>query len=80
MMLEKLHNEELHSLPNIIRMIKPRRMRLAGNVARMRAKRSVYRMLVGKPEGKKPLGKAKHRWVEHTEIPPLPRMSSWHSA
>jgi hypothetical protein len=55
----KLHNEEIHNLyssPNIIRMIKSRRMRWAENVARM-GKRNVYRTLVGKPEGKRPLGK-----------------------
>jgi hypothetical protein len=51
----KLHNEELHNLyssPNIIRMIKSRRMRLAGHVARMGETRNAYRVLVGKPEGK----------------------------
>jgi hypothetical protein len=53
----KLHNEELHSLyslPNIIRMIKSRRMRWTGHVARMGDKRTAYRILVGKPEGKRP--------------------------
>jgi hypothetical protein len=52
----KLHKEELHnlySLPSIIRIIKSRRMRWAGNVARMGEKRNVYRLLVGKPEGKR---------------------------
>jgi hypothetical protein len=56
----KLHNEELHNLystPNIIRMIKSRRMRWAGHVARMGEKRKVYRILVGKPEGKRPQGR-----------------------
>jgi hypothetical protein len=54
----KLHNEELHdlySLPSITRIMKSR-MRWAGHVARMREKRNTYRLLVGKPEGKKPLG------------------------
>jgi hypothetical protein len=54
----KLHNEELHNLyssPNIIRMIKSRRMRWAGHVARMGENRNAYRILVGKPEGKRPL-------------------------
>jgi hypothetical protein len=54
----KLHNEELHDLypsPNIARVIKSRRMRWAGHVARMGEKRGVYRVLVGKPEGKRPL-------------------------
>jgi hypothetical protein len=57
-----LNNEELHKLnysPDTIRMIKPRRMRWAGHVARMRGKRNAYRMLVGKPEGKRPLGRSK---------------------
>jgi hypothetical protein len=56
----KLHNEELrdlYSLPSIIRIIKLRRMRWAGHVARMREKRNAYRLLVGKPEGKRPLGR-----------------------
>jgi hypothetical protein len=54
----KLHNEELHDLyssPSIIRIIKSRRMRLAGHVALIGEKRSAYRLLVGKPEGKRPL-------------------------
>jgi hypothetical protein len=54
----KLHNEELHNLytsPRIIRIIKSRRMRWAGHVARMGEKRNVYRLLVGNPEGKRPL-------------------------
>jgi hypothetical protein len=58
----KLHDEELHNLcssPNVIRM-KPRRMRLAGQVARMRAKINVYRVLVGKPEGRKSRRKWEH--------------------
>jgi hypothetical protein len=55
----KLHNEELHNLyssSSIIRITKSMRMRWAGHVARMREKRNVYRVLVGKPEGKRPLG------------------------
>jgi hypothetical protein len=55
----KIHNEELRDLycsPNIIRMIKSRRTRWAGHVARMREKQNVYRLLAGKPEGKSPLG------------------------
>jgi hypothetical protein len=55
----KLHNEELHNLyssPSIIRIIKARRMRWARHVAGMGEKRIVYRLLVGKPEGKRPLG------------------------
>ena len=55
----KLHNEELrdlYSLPNIVRVVKSRRMRWAGHVARMGEGRGVHRVLVGKPEGKRPLG------------------------
>jgi hypothetical protein len=62
----KLHNKELHdlySLPSIIRIMKSRRMRWAGHVARMGEKRNAYRLLVGKPEGKRPLGRPRHRWV-----------------
>jgi hypothetical protein len=66
----KLHNEELHnlySLPNIIRMIKKRRMRWAGHVARMGEKRNACRIL-GKPEGKRPLGRPRRRWVDNIKI------------
>jgi hypothetical protein len=61
----KLHNEELHDLyssPTIVRVIKTRRMRWAGHVAQMREGRGVYRDLVGKPEGKRPLGRPRRRW------------------
>jgi hypothetical protein len=69
----KPHNEELHNLyssPNIIRMIKSRRMRWAGHVARMGEKRNihVYRILVGKPEGKRPLGRPRRSWVDNIKI------------
>jgi hypothetical protein len=67
----KLYNEELHNLyssPSIIRMIKSRRMRWAGHVARMREKRNVYRILVGKPEGKRPLGRPRRRWVVNIKM------------
>jgi hypothetical protein len=60
----RLHNEELHNMyssQTIIRMIKSRRMRWAGHVARMG--RSTYRILVGKPKGKRPLLRPRHRWV-----------------
>jgi hypothetical protein len=60
----KLHNGELHNLcssPDIIRQIKSRRMRWVGHVARMGEGRKVYRVLVGKPEGKRPLGRPRHR-------------------
>jgi len=53
------------SSPNIVRVIKSRRMRLAGHVERMREGRGVYRVLVGKPEGKRPLGRPRHRWVDN---------------
>jgi hypothetical protein len=55
----KLHNEELNNIyssPNIVRIVKSRRMRWAGHVACMRERRGMYRVLVGKPEGKRPLG------------------------
>jgi hypothetical protein len=63
----KLHNEELHNLypyPDIIRQVKSRRMRWAGHVARMREERKVYEVLVGKPEGKRPPGRPRHRWED----------------
>jgi hypothetical protein len=67
----KLHNEELHNLyssPNIIRMIKSRRMRWAWHVARMGEKRNPCMILVGKPEGKTPLGRSIRRWVDNIKI------------
>jgi hypothetical protein len=63
----KLHNEELHSLyssPSIIRQVKSRRMRWARHVARMGEERKVYRVLVEKPEGKRPLGRKRNRWED----------------
>jgi hypothetical protein len=68
--LRKLHNEELHNLyssPSIITIIKSRRMRWAGHVARMSEKRNVYRILVGNPEGKRPLGRPRRRWVDNMD-------------
>ena len=67
----RLHNEELNSLyssPNIVRVIKSRRMRWAGHVARMGEERGVYKVLVGKPEGKRPLGRPKRRWVDNIRM------------
>jgi hypothetical protein len=67
----KLHNEELHNLycsPSIITIIKSRRMRWAGNVARMGEKRNAYRILVGKPEGKRPLGRPRRRWEDNIKM------------
>jgi hypothetical protein len=61
----KLHSEELHNLyssPNIIRLLKSKRMRWTGHVARMGEERKVYKVLVGKPEGKRPLGRPRRRW------------------
>jgi hypothetical protein len=67
----KLHNEELHNLyssPSIIRMIKTRRMRWAGQVARMGENRIPYRIFVGVPEGKRPLGRPRRRWVDNIKM------------
>jgi hypothetical protein len=67
----KLHNEELHKLhsfPNIIRMIKSRRMRWAWPVARMGEKRNAYRVLVGKTEGRRPLGRPRRKWVDSIKM------------
>ena len=67
----KLYNEELsdlYSLPNIVRVVKSRRMRWAGHVARMGEARGVYRVLVWKPEGKRPLGRPRRRWEDNIKI------------
>jgi hypothetical protein len=67
----KLHNDELHSLyssPNIVSVIKSRRMRWAGHVARMGEGRGVYRVLVGRPEGKTPLGRPRRRWEDKIKM------------
>jgi hypothetical protein len=67
----KLHNEELRDLyssPSIIRIIKSRRMRWATHVARMGEKRNAYRLLVGKPEGKRPLGRPRSRWADNIRM------------
>ena len=68
---EKLHNEELsdlYSLPNIVRVVKSRIMRWAGHMARMRQGRGVYRVLVGKPEAKRPLGRPRRRWEDNIKM------------
>jgi hypothetical protein len=67
----KLHNDELHdlySLPNIVMVIKSRRMRWAGHVACMEEGRGVYRVLVGRPEGKRPLGRPRHMWEDNIKM------------
>jgi hypothetical protein len=66
----KLHNEELHNMysyPSIIRIITSKRMRREGHVARMEEK-SAYRILVGKPEGKKSLGRPRYTWVDNIKM------------
>jgi hypothetical protein len=67
----RLHNEELndlHSSPNIVWVIKFRRMRLAGHVAHMGEERGVYRVLVGKLEGRRPVGRPRRRWVDNIRM------------
>ena len=67
----KLHNTELHALyssPDIIRNIKSRRLRWAGHVARMGESRNAYRVLVGRPEGKRPLGRPRRRWEDNIKM------------
>ena len=67
----RLHNEELNDLycsPNIVRVIKSKRMRWAGHVARMGVERGVCRVLVGKPEGRRPLGRLWRRWVDNNRM------------
>ena len=67
----RLHNEELNDLyssPNIVRVIKSRRMRWTGHVARMGEERVVCRVLVGKPGGKRPLGRPRRRWVDNIRM------------
>jgi hypothetical protein len=67
----RLHNEELndlHSSPNIIRVIKSRRMSWAGHVARMGEGRGAYRVLVGSPEGRRPLGRPRRRWEDNIKM------------
>jgi hypothetical protein len=66
-----LNNDELHDLcssPNIVRVIKSRRMRWAGHVARMGEGRGAYRVLVGRPEGERPLGRPRRRWEDNIKM------------
>jgi len=60
--------DDLYSLPNIVRVVKSRRMRWAGNVARMGEDKDVHRVLVGKSEGKRPLGRPKRRWEDNIKM------------
>jgi hypothetical protein len=67
----KLHNDQLHSLyssANTVRVIKSRRLRWTGHVARMGEGRDVYRVLVGRPEGKRPLGRPRRRWTDDIKM------------
>jgi hypothetical protein len=68
--VRRLHNDELHSLyssPNIVRVIKSRRLRWVGHVARM-GRGKVNRILVGRPEGKRPLGRPRRRWEDNIKL------------
>ena len=67
----KLYNEELNDLycsPNIVQVLKSRRMRWAGHVAHMGERRGICRILVGKPQGKRPLGRPRHRWEDSIKM------------
>jgi len=67
----RLHNEGLNGLyssPNIVRVIKSRRKRWAGHLARMGEERGVYRVFVGKPEGKRPIGRPRRRWLDNIRL------------
>jgi hypothetical protein len=69
--LRKLHNKEQHdlySLPSLIRINKSRRMRWVGHVAQMGDKRNMYRLLIGKPEGKGPVGRPRHPWIDNIKM------------
>jgi hypothetical protein len=69
--VEKIAYEELHSLyfsRNIVRVIKSRRMMIAGHVARMGEERGVYRILIGRPEGESPLGRSRRRWEDNIKL------------
>jgi hypothetical protein len=77
----RLHNEEvndLYSSPNIIRVIKSRRMRWAGHVARLGEERGAYRILVGRPEGRRPLGRPRRRWKIILKLISKKLDGAWH--
>ena len=66
-----MHNKEINDLycsPNTVRVIKSRRMRWAGHVARMGEEKEAYRVLMGKPEGNRPLGRPRRRWVDNIRM------------
>jgi hypothetical protein len=66
-----MHNDELHNLyssPNTVGVIKSRRMRWVGHVARIGEGRVVYKVLVGRPEGKRPLGRSRRRWDDNIKL------------
>ena len=71
MLYNILHNEELNDLyssSNIVRVIKSKKMRWAGHVARMGVGRGVYRVFLWKPDGKRPLGRPRHRWKDNIKM------------
>jgi hypothetical protein len=76
----KLHNEELHNLyssPYIIRQVKSMRKRWAGHVARIGEERKVYKVLVGEPEGKRPLGRPRRRWEDGIRMDQIDLGGGW---
>jgi hypothetical protein len=68
MRLRNKEHHDMYSSPSIIRIMKLRRMRWAGHVARMDEKQNVYRLLVGKPEGRRPLGRPRSRWMDNIRM------------
>jgi hypothetical protein len=79
MKVENMHNEchNLYSSPNIIRKMKSRRMRWVGHVAHMAEKKNVYKILIGKPEGKRPLRRHRCRWEENIKKDLKERRGGW---
>jgi len=68
MVVNNVELNDLYSSPNIVRVIKWRRMRWAGHMVCMVEERGVYRVLVGKPEGKRPMGRPRRRWVDNVRM------------